>query len=182
MLISLDAIWSTLIILSDSLYFADEPPVSICFVIYVFQIQSGLLSLFCTSKIAIDLYLSTFSKPEYFNKYVIGSLTLFALMMGIMYILIYDRPAVFYEDAFHTYDTSYCYIKPLWALCLFFIPMALSLLLNTIFMIMTFVNLKKITDNKAANKYLARLFIYPIITIIVFAPVFFTIKYLQPTI
>ena len=83
------------------------------------------------------------------------------------------RPAVFYEDAFHTYENnSYCYIEPLWALCLFFIPMALCLLLNIIFMIMTFVNLKKITDNKAANKYLARLFIYPIITIIVFAPVF----------
>ena len=41
-------------------------------------------------------------------------------------------------------------------------------------MILTFVNLKKITENKAANKYLARLFIYPIITIIVFAPVFYT--------
>ena len=41
-------------------------------------------------------------------------------------------------------------------------------------MILTFVNLKKITENKAANKYLTRLFIYPIITIIVFAPVFYT--------
>ena len=36
MLISLDAIWSTLIILSDSLYFTNEPPLSICYTIYVF--------------------------------------------------------------------------------------------------------------------------------------------------
>ena len=36
MLISLDAIWSTLIILSDSLYFVYEPPLSICYIIYVF--------------------------------------------------------------------------------------------------------------------------------------------------
>ena len=36
MLISLDAIWSTLIILSDSLYYANEPPVKLCFIIYVF--------------------------------------------------------------------------------------------------------------------------------------------------
>ena len=94
------------------------------------------------------------------------------MIIGIMYIQIYDRPAIFYDDAFHKYDKYYCYIKPLWALCLFFIPMALCLLLNTIFMILTFVNLKKITENKAANKYLARLFIYPIITIIAFVPVY----------
>lgn len=84
-IIVIDLEWSVLIIASDSTILDGSITPLNCRIIYAFQIQSGLCSVFSSAAIAVTLYFTTIFGVKYLGLKSIFCILLLSLVFSLTY-------------------------------------------------------------------------------------------------